>query len=143
MTQASTDKLRSEFKADIKELKADFSSDLNSAVARIEASIKAHSESSAARQSELVARIQSHDDRQTASFLSIMDWKILVETRLSAQAQSNKVSAAVFGAVGAALLSLIVRLMACNPDLPPIPPIPPVPPATSSSDFSKSSPRRN
>ena len=125
MTQASTDKLRSEFKADIKELKADFSSDLNTAVARIEASIKAHSESSAARQSELVARIQSHDDRQT---------------RLAAQAQSNKVSAAVFGAVGAALLSLIVRLMACNPDLPPIPPIPP---ATSSPDLSKSSNRRN
>ena len=140
MSQASTDKLRSEFKDDIKELKSDFSFDLNTAVARIEASIKAHSDSSAARQSELVARIQAHDDRQTANFSSIMDWKILVETRLAAQAQSNKVSAAVFGSIGAALLSLIVRLVSSNSDLPPIPPIPP---AISGPDLPKYPNRRN
>lgn len=140
MTNSDADRLRSEFKSDIKDLKADFNSDLNAAVARIEASIKAHSEASAARQAELVARIQAHDDRQAASFSSIMDWKILVETRLAAQAQSNKISAAVFGSIGAAVLSLLVRLAACNSDLPPLPPITP---AASLPDLSKSPNRRN
>jgi hypothetical protein len=120
------DKLRAEFRSDIRELKSDFQTDLNAAVSRIEASIKAHSDSSAARQSELVARIQSHDDRQTASFTSMMEWRILVEKRLAEQTQISKISSGVFGAVGAALLTFLVRLFSYTPNADPLPPVAPI-----------------
>jgi hypothetical protein len=126
MAESSTDRLRNEFKADIRELKSDFSADLNAAVARIEASLKAHSEASAARQAELVSRIQSHDDRQTASFNAVTDWRILVETRLAQQSQATKISASIFGAVGAGILSFLFRLAACSvTDSPPPVALPP------------------
>ena len=120
------DKLRAEFRADIRELKTDFHSELNAAVSRIEASIKAHSESSAVRQTELVSRIQSHDDRQTASFTSMMEWRILVEKRLAEQTQISKISSGVFGAVGAALLTFLVRLFSYTPNADPPPPVAPI-----------------
>jgi len=126
MAESSTERLRNEFKADIRELKSDFSIDLNAAVARIEASLKAHAEASAARQAELVSRIQSHDDRQTASFNAVTDWRILVETRLAQQSQATKISASIFGAVGAGILSFLFRLAACSvADSPPPVALPP------------------
>ena len=126
MAESSTERLRNEFKADIRELKSDFSADLNAAVSRIEASLKTHAEASAARQAELVSRIQSHDDRQTASFNAITDWRILVETRLAQQSQATKISASIFGAIGAGILSFLFRLAACSvTDSPPPVALPP------------------
>lgn len=137
------DRLRAEFRADIRELKADFNTDLNAAVSRIEASIKAHSDSSAARQAELVSRIQSHDDKQTASFNSMMEWRILVEKRLAEQAQISKISAGIFGAVGAAVLTLLVRLFSYTPNADPPLPVAPVSGENTPQSPQKAPSRRN
>jgi hypothetical protein len=126
MRDSDTEKLRAEVKEDLRDLRADFRSELNSAVARIEASIKAHSEGSMARQSDIVARLQSHDEKQTASFSAISDWKVHVETRLAQHAQSSKITAGVAGAIGAGLISFLFRAMACGPADPvPVPITPP------------------
>jgi hypothetical protein len=133
MSQLPADKLRLEFRSDIKDLKIELSQDLEAAVCRIEKAIQAHSESSRARQTDITQRIDSHENRMQDGFHKIMEWRILVETRLAAQAQQNRVSAAVFGSIGAAILSLIVRLAACSPDTSPPMPIPALPPMDTSS----------
>lgn len=138
MADLPVDKLRAEFKADIKDLKLELSKDLETAVCRIEQAIKAHSEGSSARQSEIVKRFESHESRMQDSFEKITDWKILVESRLAAQTQQNKVSAAVFGSVGAAILTLIVRLVTSSAEG--APPVVPQPPP---ADYSTTPSRRN
>jgi len=139
MADLPVDKLRSEFRSDIKDLKLELSRDLETAVCRIEQAIKAHSEGSSARQSDIVKRFEAHEDRMQNNFQNVMEWKVLVESRLAAQTQQNKVSAAVFGSIGAAILTLIVRLVAASADgTPPLASIPQQP-----ADYSSTPSRRN
>ena len=62
MADLPVDKLRAEFRSDIKDLKLELSKDLEVAVCRIEQAIKAHSEGSSARQSDIVKRFEAHED---------------------------------------------------------------------------------
>lgn len=95
--------LRTEFRADLRDLK----SDLNLAVARIEHTLE-HTETA------IMQRMTQQENRIMSNLTPIADWRIEVEKRLAQHTQATRIAAAVFGLVGSAIFATLTHLAACS-----------------------------